>query len=174
MKILEIPADYGFIGIVNCDTFNGMVDQNHDAEMMHKMFVEQINLHHLLLWSTGATGSCKVKFTDQASDSEVFREFNGVIEITNNKLYLINYMELTMAATNEKFRLPSPWPYFQKLFIELENGKYLVKIRQMIDLQVLHPDPEHEEPFHFEIIPMKITRNPSLYKNKVDQIYLFK
>lgn len=174
MKTLEITDDNGFLGIVNCATFNGSLPSKRDFDVIKKMLITEINNHRLLFWATGCEGFWKARFAAEPSDIEAFREFNGVIEVTDNKLYLINYTGLMMTATYEDYSLPSPLPHLQKLFIELANGKYLVKIRQITDPEFLHPDPSHEEPFHFEIIPMKITKHPSLYKNKVDEIYWFK
>ncbi len=164
MKILEISDDSGFMGIVNFDKYNSFIDENWDFYSVRERIIDEINSHHLLFWATGLENNWKVVFVEKASEKSAFREERGVIEVTNKKLYLTNYESLTMAAQFENVQLPEN--HHKDLFIDLENGKYMIKFRQISD-----PSHFHEQDIDFEIVIQRIVKMPELYLNKVDEIY---
>ncbi|MEL6835326.1 MAG: hypothetical protein AAFP77_20165 [Bacteroidota bacterium] len=166
MKLLKIPDDSGFLGIANFDKYRSFIAKDWDFEIIKTRIVEEINAHHLLFWATGLGNTWKVKIDTQASKAEAFREVRGVIEVTDEKLYLTNYESLTMAAQFEHVKLPEK--HLSDLVVELENGKYMVKIRQLFNPDELDFD---SDDIHFEIIPMKIEQNLELYQNNVEGIY---
>jgi len=168
MKLLQITDDSGFLGIANFDKYNSFISKEWDFEIIKERIVSEINAHNLLFWETGLEGFWKVRIDDQPSDKDSFREERGVIEISNRKLFLTNYESLTMAAQFEKIKLPEK--HLEGLFVELDNGKYMVKFRQMFDPRA---DKIDWDQVHFEIVIMKIENLPSIYKNKVKGIYWF-
>ena len=166
MKILKISDDAGFMGIANFDKYRSFIAKDWDFEMIKSRIVEETNFHHLLFWATGLEYTWKVKIDTQASNQESYRDIRGVIEVTSGKLHLTNYESLTRAAQFEDLKLPEN--HLNDLVIELENGKYMVKIRQLFNPDEFDFDADK---INFEIIPMKIERNVELYSNNVKGIY---
>lgn len=164
MKVLEITDDSGFIGIANFDKYNSFIGENWDFELIKMRIVREINSHHLLFWATGLENTWKVSFVEKASEKSAFREERAVIEVSDKRLYLTNYEALTMAAQFEKIQLPES--HHNNLFIDLENGKYMVKFRQMSD-----PFQLQKQDVDFEIVIQKIVRMPKLYVNNINEIY---
>ncbi|WP_143473613.1 hypothetical protein [Flavilitoribacter nigricans] len=163
---MEISDDSGFMGIANFSRYRSFLSRNWDFEMIKKRIVEEINSHHLLFWSTGLENTWKVKIAFENSDSTAFRENRGVIEVTDGELFLTNYEALTMAAQYQQVKLPES--HHKDLAIKLENGKYMVKFRQLFN-----PD-EYDfatEDINFEIVLMRIEKNPEIYVNNVNEIY---
>ncbi len=166
MKILKIADDSGFLGIANFDRYKSYLAPDWDFEMIKDKIIREMNAHTLLFWGTGREDIWKVKIGITASDKDAFREDKGVIEITNGKLYLTNYASLTMAAQFEHIRLPQK--HHENLFIELENGKYMVKFRQMEDPEKSRMNPTE---YDFEIILIKIRNIPEVYVNNFKKIF---
>ncbi|MCP3933034.1 MAG: hypothetical protein GY705_28520 [Bacteroidetes bacterium] len=71
-----------------------------------------------------------------------------------------------MAAQFEKIKLPEK--HHEELFIELKNGKYMVKFRQMTNPENHNSKPED---FNFEIELMKIVNMPEIYVNNFKKIF---
>ena len=86
------------------------------------------------------------------SAEQSFREFSHEIEVTNGRLYLVDYTDLTMVTQFEDDTLPREDHADQ--YIELENGMYLVTVRQMFDPDA--PERYDMEALVFEIIPKRI------------------
>ena len=166
MKIFEISDDSGFMGIANFDKYQSFLSPNWDFEMIKERIINEMNFHHLLLWGTGSENYWKVKFDTKFSNKPFFREDKGVIEITNEKLYLTNYESLTMGAQFENIRLPEK--HHEKLYVELENGKYMVKFRQMENPEKYEVETED---FDFEIALTKIVNMPEIYVNNFNKIF---
>lgn len=166
MKILEISDDSGFMGIANYDKYKSYLKPNWDFEMIKERIISEMNSHNLLFWGTGMGNKWRVKIDVMPSKKEAFREDRGVIEITNGKLYLTNYETLTMGAKFEKIKLPEK--HHEDLFIKLENGKYMVKFRQMNNPENHNSKPED---FDFEVVLMKIVNMPEIYLNNFKKIF---
>ena len=170
MKILELPDYSGFSAIVDLDQYKSFVASNWDFDLLKKHFVKQMDLNRILVWATsGSGGTWQVKIGDEKSDASPFREVKGVIEVTNNRLYLCNYETLTMAAQFETVQLPEA--YLDSLFIDLENGKYGVAIRQMHDLENYF---DENNEIDFEVILRKIRKFPEIYNNQFGEIIWWK
>jgi len=166
MKFFEISDDSGFMGIVNYDKYNSYLKPNWNFEMIKEKVITEMNAHNLLFWGTGKENNWRVKIDTKPSERKAFREAKGVIEITNEKLYLTNYETLTMAAQFEKIKLPEK--HHENLFIELENGKYMVKFRQMIDPEFISIQ---SKDYDFEIILNQIKNMPDIYVNNFKKIF---
>ena len=160
-KTLEITDDSGFIGIVNADTYQSFVSEDWELAQLFNHFVNEMNKDHLILWSTGAENIWAVAFVDKPSHRKAFREFQKTIEVTDGKIFLTNYEDLTMAAQYSYQQIPAK--HNADLHIQLDNGKYNLKIRQLFDPQDYDDDSE----LHFEIV-IQLETNSSV--QKVDKV----
>jgi hypothetical protein len=165
MKILEITDDSGYLGLVNFNKYQSFVGADWDFESMENHIVKGVNSNNILFWSTGMENTWKVELTKQESQKKAFREVKGVIEITNKKLFLTNYEALTMGAQFKEIILPEP--HHKDLYIDLDNGKYMIKIKQMHNPTNFNFD---SQAIDFEIVVLKITKLPQIYVNKVDKV----
>lgn len=166
MKILRLSDGSGFNGIANLDQYKSFVAKNWDFDLLKKHFVEQMGLNRILVWATTASGGTwQIKVGDEKSDATPFREIKGIIEVTNKRLYLCNYETLTMAAQFETVQLPEA--HLDSLFVEMENGKYGVTIRQMNDLGNCVAENSRID---FELVFQKIKKIPEIYHNQFSNI----
>ncbi len=129
--ILKITDDSGFLALVNAHTYKSFVSRNWTFSQLLNHFVREMNNDHLIIWSTGSENSWTVCFVEQPSEKSSFREFTKTMEVTDRKLFLTNYEDLTMAAQCEQEELPSS--HHADLFIELDNGIYELTVRQLFD-----------------------------------------
>lgn len=166
MKILKLPDYSGFSALVNLDQYKSFVASNWDFDLLKKHFVKQMNLNRILVWATsGSGGTWQVKIGDEKSEPTPFREVKGFIEVSNNRLYLCNYETLTMAAQFETVQLPEA--HLGSLFVEMENGKYGVTIRQMNDFENNRAE---DNGIDFELVLQKIKKFPDIYHNQFSNI----
>lgn len=160
MKILEISDDSGFIGVANYERYNAFISADWDFKMIERRIIDETNSNNILFWATGLENIWKVKLGTETSNLKSYREDKGVIEITNGKLHLTNYDTLTMAAQFEDIMLPES--HDEDLFIELENGKYLVTIRQLFNPDEFERNIDNID---FEVIFMKLEKGKEIYNN---------
>ncbi|WP_421798674.1 hypothetical protein [Haliscomenobacter sp.] len=166
MKTLRLLDGYGFNAIANLDQYDSFVAKNWDFDLLKKHFLQQMSLNRILIWTTTPSGGTwQINLVDEKSDEIPFREIRGVIEVSNKRLYLCNYETLTMAAQFETVQLPEP--YLSSLFIEMENGKYGVTIRQMNDLGNCVTE---DTRIDFELVFQKIKKFPEIYHNQFSNI----
>ncbi|MEX6690894.1 hypothetical protein QTN47_25520 [Danxiaibacter flavus] len=161
-KTLSVTDDSGFLAIVNADKYKSFVDENWEYEQLIKHFVDQMNNNSLVIWATGSEGEWTMRFTDKQSDKQSFKEFSKSINITNGKLWLINYEDLTMVAQFEDEKIPLN--HNKDLFIQLDNGIYNITIRQLFD-------PCRGEQFNdinFEVI---LQQADNVSDNQIDKIF---
>jgi hypothetical protein len=166
MKILEISDDSGFLGLANFGRYKSFISGDWDFKMMKKRIIEEMNACHLIFWATGSEGTWKVNVGGQKTNPNSFREDSGLIEVTDGTLFLTNYESLTMAAQFEQVKLPLK--NSEDLLIEVENGRYLVKFRQLFDPNAYEFD---ENEVNFEILLKKIESNPDTYCNNINEIF---
>ena len=161
---LTISDDSGFLAIVNPGKYNSFVDENWELPQLFNRFIEEMNNDNLIIRATGLENNWTVNFVAAPSDESSFREFSKTIKVTNNKLCLANYEDLTMTAQFRGETLPIK--NHANLFIALDNGNYEFTIRQLFD-------PNNEEYIagnktNFEVVVQSITRSES---NKVEGIF---
>jgi hypothetical protein len=162
---MTITDDSGFSGIANFHQYQSFVARNWDFEMIKRHIIEQSNLNRILFWGTLLGGDWRVKIVDESSEIPAFGEFRGFLEVSNRRLYLCNYETLTMAAQFEDVKLPEA--HLSDLYIELKNGKYGLKIRQMYDPENYKRE---ELEVDFEIVIQEVKKNFEIYHNRFDQI----
>ena len=160
----EITDGSGFLSIVNVDKYKSFVDRDWELDQLMDHFISEMNNDSIIIWATGAQGRWNVVFLNNRSEMEAFREFYKEISVTNSRLYLTNYEDLTMAAQFDDEVIPSK--HNSNLFLTLQNGNYNLTIRQIFD-------PDDYDQFesidiHFEII-VASSNNRSI--DRVDEIY---
>ncbi len=148
MKIQIIDND-GFLAIANVSKYESYVTEDWELDELFNHFLEQMKTNSFLVWRTGwEGGTWNVEFVTKESTKEAFREFSATVEVTDEKLYLTEYADLTMAASYEDEQIPSS--HNSELFIKLENGMYSVKVRQLFNPDIDEED--IEEKLNFEIV----------------------
>lgn len=162
-KTLKIYDDSGFLGVVNSDTYKSFVHEDWELTQLMQHFVDEMNNQNIIFWTTGREGEWTVSFVDQADHKKAFREFSSTIIVTDGKLYLTNYEDLTMSAQFEDTKIPSD--YNSNLIIKLDNGLYNLTVRQLFDPEDY--DDETDGKVNFEIVIHK-TKTAT---DKIEKIY---
>lgn len=148
----KISDDSGFMGIANLNKYESFVDSNWDFEMLKKRIVDQINLNNILFWSTGREDIWNVQVTTNAklASSNFYRIEEGLIEVTDEILYLVNYETLSMAAQFQDTKLPER--HLENLNFELNNGLYLVEFGQLNNPEIIDERAEIDFEIRLELI----------------------
>lgn len=165
VKILEISDDSGFMGLVNVETYDSFVSENWGFDDLRERFIREMNRCTMLFWSTGREGLWNVRITTDKEEHKPFRTIRGKISVTDEKLFLINYEDLSMAAQFQNEKLPLR--HNADLGLRIENGNYNVKINQLFNPDSLMP--EDDDKVHFEIVIEK-TLAGEVGTNKFDRI----
>ncbi|MDB5276152.1 MAG: hypothetical protein JWR61_1107 [Ferruginibacter sp.] len=145
---LTITDDSGFLGIVNTDKYNSFVSEDWQLTQLFNRFVDEINNDNLILWSTGSENTWTVNFVNKPSGTKSFREFYKTLEVTNGKIFLTNYEDLTMAAQYDDEKIPAK--HNTGLSVNLDNGRHVFQIRQLFDPEDFNYDPQGK--VNFEIV----------------------
>ena|SRR5579859_3399397 len=127
----KITDDSGFLALVNADRYSSFVQEDWDFHGLLDHFIVQMNEQNLVIWGTGIENLWKVDILDAPSGKPAFREFTQTIDVTDGRLYLTNYEDLTMAAQFSNERLPAN--HNADACISLPNGSYELTVRQMGD-----------------------------------------
>lgn len=126
----HIYDDDGYIGLVNAGSYASFVDSDWQLEQLFRHFSNAINSETLIVWETSpGGGSWIVDFMEAPSEQKAFHEFESTIVVTDERLCLVSYADLTMAAQFEDERLPAKGN--ADLYIELPSGRYNCLVRQM-------------------------------------------
>lgn len=129
---LEIFDEDGFIAIVDTNLYHTFVHEDWELDQLFEHFVNEMNKDSIIVWSTNPGGGLwKVKFLNIPSTNKAYRQFDKNIKVTNGKLFLTDYTDLTMVAQFADEQIPSI--HNSNLFIPLDNGRYSVTVRQMFD-----------------------------------------
>jgi hypothetical protein len=147
----QITDDSGFLAIINVDKYNSYVSEEWGFPQLIKHFCDEMNKEYLVIWATGLEYEWTVEVSKGSTNKMAFREFSKSIEVTNGKLYLTNYEDLTMAAQFEKVKLPIR--HNAGLFVNLDNGRYELTIRKLFDLENFDFDKEGDVNFEILIKP---------------------
>ncbi|WP_426475891.1 DUF6386 family protein [Chryseobacterium balustinum] len=162
-KKLKISDDSGFLAIVNSNTYKSFVDEDWQLNQLMKHFVDEMNNKNIVFWATGNQSNWTVSFVDKSDNKNAFRQFTSTINVTNGKLYLTNYDDLTMSAQFEDTKIPAE--HNSDLIIKLENGHYNLTIRQLFNPEDYDYEPDSK--VNFEILIQKT----EIETEKIDKIY---
>jgi len=164
-KTFKITDDSGFMALVNVDTYDSFVKKDWTFDDLQERFIQEMTRGNLLIWSTGQEGCWNVSVTSDKKEPSPFRSITGVIQVTQGKLFLTNYEDLSMAAQFQDEKLPQK--HNAHLELGIENGWYNVQINQLFD-----PDRYPEEDnvkVHFEIVIKKMP-DEAVIRNTFDRI----
>ena len=95
---LNITDDSGFLAVANVDKYNSFVSEAWELPQLLGHFVDEMNENTVIVWATGFENEWTIDVLESPSDKKSYREFTQSIEVTNGKLFLTNYEDLTMAA----------------------------------------------------------------------------
>ena len=147
-RVFTITDDSGFLAIVNADRYNSFVSENWEFPQLLNHFIDEMNKNHIIIWATGSENKWTINFSEAPTNANPFREFSKTIEVTDGRLFLANYEDLTMAAQFMDEKIPAT--HNSSLFVQLNNGKYEITVRQLFDAENYIGDFERE--VDFEII----------------------
>lgn len=161
---LTISDSSGFLAIINAEKYNSFVDLDWELPQVFDRFVEEMNNNNLIIWATGFENDWTVNFVTGPSNERSFREFSKTIRVTNEKLHLTNYEDLTVAAQFSDETLPLK--HNADLAVALDNGDYEFTIRQLFDPN----DSEYvaNGQINFEVLVKPMTRSGV---NEVSKIF---
>ncbi len=162
---LNITDDSGFLALVNSAAYRSFVDEDWELSQLMKHFIDEMNNRNIIFWSTGAQNEWTVSFADRSSGKQAFREFTSAIEVTDGKLYLTNYEDLTMSAQFEDTKIPAD--HNSDLMVRIENGHYDLTVRQMFDPEDNDDNDDEDGKVNFEIVIQKTEKGTG----KIDSIY---
>ncbi len=151
--IFTITDDSGFMGIANFNRYNASLSGDWNFGKMVRHLIKEMNSNHLLFWATGEEGHWRIKVVEDSSDTPAFREHHGYIEVTDGRLYLTNYEDLTIATRQGEFSLPQR--HNAGLYLILKNGLYNADFKQLRQPEIDHDDKKDLE-FDFEIVLTKL------------------
>jgi hypothetical protein len=101
---IKISDDSGFLAIVNSESYQSFVDEDWQLTQLIEHFVNEMNNKSLVIWSTGLPSIWVVSFVDRPIHKNPFREFTTTITVTEGKLYLTNFEDLSMSAQFEEVK----------------------------------------------------------------------
>jgi hypothetical protein len=134
-------GDTNFIGLVNADQYKSFVDEDWELESLLQHFTDEMKDGNILVFQMTEEGivhswTIEVMFEATLNDLECYRRTEGFIEVTDNKLYIVDYDCLTMAAQFEDEVIPDDNCANHR--IELKNGLYKVEIAQFYNADKNH------------------------------------
>jgi hypothetical protein len=163
---LKIIDNDGFLAIVDSSKYHSFVTEDWEFEQLISHFIEESNKEHMIIWKTGDEGDeWNIRIEKEKTDKDSFREFETKINVTDGQLFLTEYADLTMSASYPDSRIPSK--HNSDLNIQLDNGLYVVIIRQLFNASIDYSDTK----VHFEIIFKKSELNK--IDKPVDKIMWF-
>ena len=165
MTKFSISDDSGFIGLANLSKYDSFIDQNWDFEMLKERIVDQMNQNNIIFWSTGRGDIWNILLsTNKELRSQYFHRIEeGLIEVTNERIYLVNYETLSMAAQFENIKLPEQ--HLNNLYIELKNGLYLVEFGQITNPNIFDDRGEIDFEIRLEFVSKSTEYYPNNFRN---------
>ena len=130
-KQFIVTDDSGFLAIVNSSAYKSFVSEDWQLNELFKHFVFEMNEGHILIWSTSVEGEWNILVSTARSSNEAVKEFTGEINVTDGKLCLINYEDLTMAAQVPTEKIPQE--HNSDKIVYVDNGNYIVTVREIFN-----------------------------------------
>ena len=162
---LKIITDGSIIAIANTKKYNETLsNQTNWTWRQFNNFILETNKDNLVVFDTSWENEWTVEFLiNIETDKAYFRKFEQSIEVTDQKLYLINWTDLTSSLQFEDTKLPDE--INKDLKIDLENGFYKVVVKQLFNPEDYEYISENKINFIVEFIIQ--SENP---KMKADSI----
>jgi hypothetical protein len=165
MEKLNIIADGSIIAIANTAKYNNTL-KFQDAWTWKELneFMLKTNKNNLIVFNTAWDDEWTIGFlVNKSADDDYFRKFEQSIEVTNGKLYLVNWSDLTSTLQFEDTKIPDELN--KDLKIDIKNGFYRVVVKQLFDHEGDDYDPENKINYIVELFLE--AENPNL---KADHI----
>lgn len=151
MKKLKIIADGSIIALANAEKYNQSLDYKETCtwkELNH--FLLETNQNNLIVFNTAWDDEWTIGFTvNQENNTKYVRKSEKSIQVTDGKLFLVNWTDLTSTIQFEDTQLPDQTN--DDLFLELENGFYKVIIKQLFEHTDEDYDPENTTSYIIEL-----------------------
>lgn len=122
-----------------------------------------MNSQNIIVWQTNnfGGGNWNIEILNSPSTKLSHSEFIKTILVTDNKLFVSDYTDLTMAAQFDDEKIPSKHNYDK--FIPLENGLHQLTIRR-----IFNPDEEFNKTnVAFEIVIKKASEENKIETEKI-------
>ena len=162
---LKIITDGSIIAIANTKKYNETLsNQTNWTWRQFNNFILETNKDNLVVFDTSWENEWTVEFLiNIETDKAYFRKFEQSIEVTDQKLYLINWTDLTSSLQFEDTKLPDE--INKDLKIDLENGFYKVVVKQLFNPEDYEYEAENKINFIVELFSQ--SENPNV---KADSI----
>lgn len=164
-KILKITDDSGFLGIADLNKFNAHIGKDWNFDLLKNKIIEETKKNHIIFWATGREDFWNIKLsTDQAGmNNNGFQNEEALIEVTDNKIHLVNYETISMAAQFEETKLPEK--HLSNHYFELKNGLYIVSFSQLIDPNNFEERAEVDFEINFEFVSKPADYHPNDFES---------
>ena len=130
-RLFSITDDAGFIALVDAHRYDAFVRQDWTFDDLRARFIREMRRRTLLIWATGIEGIWNVRITTDAVEHQPLRTLEARIDVTDGKLFLTSYDDLSMAAQFPDESLPQK--HNADLVFDIENGTYDVRVHQLYD-----------------------------------------
>lgn len=150
---MGISDDSGFLALVDASTYETFISADWTLDQIMEHFTKAMNQQDMIMWQSNNDGGgyWRIELLEKPSGREAFRQFERTIRVTNGKLYLTNYDNLTMAAQFKKYKIPGEGG--EHLFVKFQNGLYSVTVRQLFNLDEINFNKNGDFDFEIIIVP---------------------
>ena len=150
-KRLKIVDDDGMIALVNAKSYNENLAFREDWTWKQvNTFLLQTNKDFISVFETGMEEEWIVDYLiDEKSSQKYFRAFEHAIEVTDGCLFLASWSDITSSLQFKETYLPSQ--HNKDLKIELKNGFYHLKVKQLFDPEDYDYNPTNKVHFIIEL-----------------------
>ena len=162
---LKIITDGSIIAIANTKKYNEtLANQTNWTWRQLNNFILETNKDNLIVFDTSWENEWTVEFLiNIETDKAYFRKFEQSIEVTDQKLYLINWTDLTTSLQFKDTKLPDE--INKDLKFDIENGFYKVVVKQLFNPEDYEYEAENKINFIVELFSQ--SENPNV---KADSI----
>ena len=162
---LKIITDGSIIAIANTKKYNETLsNQTNWTWRQFNNFILEKNKDNLVVFDTSWENEWTVEFLiNIETDKAYFRKFEQSIEVTDQKLYLINWTDLTSSLQFKDTKLPDE--INKEIKFDIENGFYKVVVKQLFNPEDYEYEAENKINFIVELFSQ--SENPNV---KADSI----
>ncbi len=147
----QINDEDGFLALLNSQQYCSFVDEDWSDEQLMQHFITQMQQKNLLLWQTCDNvdgGFWNIEVIVGIEHPQYGQQFSHDIRVSQGRLDLCCYSDLTMAAQFETIHLPVA--QHEQYVIPLENGLYTVTVCKCFEDGEYSFEPMDTDP-HFKI-----------------------
>ncbi|MDQ0594829.1 hypothetical protein QFZ37_003198 [Chryseobacterium ginsenosidimutans] len=162
---LKIIADGSVIAIANAKKYNETLkNQTNWTWKQVNEFLLDTNKDNLIVFQTAWEDEWVFKFLiNEKTDKPSFRQFEQSIEVTDERLYLANWTDLTSSLQFENTIIPDKTN--ENLQIKINNGFYKVIVKQLFDQD--NYDYDGEDKVNYIVELMYEPDNPDIRTEKI-------